>query len=78
MLYDTDGSGESYRLNHVGQAVAHYRRLAAENDGLDVPPPRKIVRFDREGWARLLAVVDPAERACFLRQAGARKILIAG
>jgi hypothetical protein len=75
-LYETDNVG-AYKLSYVGQALARYRQLAAENPGEDVPPPRKIVRFDRQDWTRLIAVAEPAARAYFLRMAANGVIKVA-
>jgi hypothetical protein len=76
-LYERDAMGDAYQLSYVGTAVANYRRLAAESPG-SVPPPRKVVRFDRAGWARLLAVAAADERSYFMRQAAAKRIVIEG
>lgn len=74
-LYDSD-AGEGYKLTYIGQALANYRRLAAENPALEVPPPRKVVRFNRDGWAQLLAVAEPNARAYFLRAAATGTIKV--
>jgi hypothetical protein len=75
-LYETDNAG-AYKLSYVGQALARYRQIAAENPGEDVPPPRKIVRFDRHDWTRLIAVAEPAARIYFLRMAANGVIKVA-
>jgi hypothetical protein len=74
-LYESDGTG-AYELTFAGKVLAHYRQQAAENLG-DVPPPRKIIRFDRETWAHLIAVAEPEARTYFLRQAAAGVIKVA-
>ena len=58
-LYESDRNGDGYVLTQL----ANLRRLAAENPGLEVPAPRKVLRLDRAGWAQLLATAEPAERA---------------
>jgi hypothetical protein len=75
-LYESDGAG-AYKLSYVGRHLAAYRRQVAENPGADVPPPPKIVNFDREGWSRLLAVAEPGAKKYFLRLAGAGIVKIA-
>jgi len=77
-LYERDAMGDAYQLTYVGQALANYRRLAAENSGASVPPPRKVVRFDRTGWALLCAVAEPDARAYFLKHAAAGQIKVVG
>jgi hypothetical protein len=76
-LYERDKWGDAYQLTHVGTAVANYRRLAAENPGA-VPPPRKVIRFDRKGWALLLAVAEPGAKSYFLRCAATKHIRVEG
>ena len=76
-LYERDAMGDAYQLSYIGTAVANYRQLSAEHPGI-VPPPRKVVRFDREGWARLLAVATADERNYFMRQAAAKRMVIQG
>jgi hypothetical protein len=75
-LYERDTWGDAYQLSYAGTALANYRRLAAENSGVPVPPPRKVVRFDREGWALLLAVAEPEARAYFIQCAAAKSIKV--
>jgi len=75
-LYERDAFGDGYQLSYVGSAVANYRSLAAEHP--IVPPPRKVIRFDRKGWALLLAVSAPNERSYFIQQVAAKHIKVEG
>jgi hypothetical protein len=77
-MYTSDASSGGYKLTYVGEALARYRRHAAENRDREVPPPTKIVRFDRQDWAKLIAVAEPEARSYFLKMAGSGVIKVVG
>jgi hypothetical protein len=78
LLYRRDAAGDAYEITHIGRALARYRQAAAENPGGQVPPPRKMMRFDREGWSQLIAMAEPDARAYFLRCAASGTIKVQG
>jgi hypothetical protein len=61
-----------YELNQVGAALSAYRCAAAKNPGREpVAPQRKLTRTE---WNTLLAVVEPEERAYFMRALVCKRI----